>query len=247
MRLESAVCSRPGVDKIANDDAFLNDVEQGVFAVADGVGSTVNAAESSRIAIETVQCALGKRLCQVHNGDSAEMLRDSVRSGNTALFLAGEKEGRRMLSTMTLAHIRGTSLSLAHCGDSRAYLLDEHALLLLTQDHTYIKELQRKGFLTEAAAEDHPRRNALSACLGQYEQARIDVWTTEITAQWFSLLLCSDGVSSHVSQQQMTECLTEGTPIKQTAQHLVEMAVRNGSNDDATVIVVRRRAAVQHN
>lgn len=245
MRLESAVCSRPGVDKNTNDDAFLNDVEQGVFAVADGVGSTVNAAESSRVAVETVRRALEKRLYHFGNGNAAEMLKDSVRSANTALFVAGEKEGCRMLSTMTLAHVRGTSLSLAHCGDSRAYLLDEHALSLLTQDHTYIGELQRKGFLTEADAEDHPRRTALSACLGQYERARIDVWTVEIKAPWFSLLLCSDGVSSHVSQQQMTECLTQGNPIKKTAEHLVEMAVRNGSNDDATVIVVRRQGAVR--
>ena len=187
--LSSLVRSVAGIGKARNDDAFVDAPECGLFAVADGVGACADPYHSSRLAIEILQKEFARRRAPLTNGDSASHLRDCVRAANLALYESGQRARGPMLSTLTVIWIQSDSLCLAHCGDSRAYLLENLVTRLLTHDHTVVGELVRRGFLSQEDAEGHPQRSMLSACLGQHEQARIDVFQTAITDPTIRLLL----------------------------------------------------------
>lgn len=238
MTLNSLVRSVAGVGKTRNDDAFLDAPEYGLFAVADGVGASADPYRSSRLAVETLQKEFGRPRTPLANSNSGSHLRDCVRAANLALYESGKRIHRPMLSTLTAIWIQPHSLCLAHCGDSRAYLSENLATRLLTHDHTVVGELVRRGFLSESDAESHPQRSMLSACLGQHEQARIDVFQTAITDAAFRLLLCSDGVSGYLPDARIAELLARNDAPDISVADLIAAALEGGSTDDLTAILV---------
>lgn len=235
----SLVRSVAGVGKPRNDDAFIDAPEYGLFAVADGVGASADPYHSSRLAVETLRKEFARHLTLPADSDPGSHLRDCVRAANLALYESGKKIHQQMLSTLTAIWIQPNSLSLAHCGDSRAYLSEDFVTRLLTRDHTVVGELVRRGFLSQTDAGSHPQRSMLSACLGQYEQARIDLLQTKITDPAFTLLLCSDGVSACLSDETIAALLARRDAPEVGVADLIAAAIDRGSTDDLTAILVR--------
>jgi serine/threonine protein phosphatase PrpC len=251
-----------GVGKESNDDSFLIDAGLLLFAVADGVGSGSSAAAASRLAMTAIRESLaggpasGNLVCReslrageyasfklaaTTSSDTAclESLRQAVVAANQALYQAGQLSGRPMLSTVTLARLHAGRLLLAHCGDSRAYLVARGAAARLTDDHTVVADLHRRGFLSDGEIQDHPRRNALSSCLGQFERSRVDTRAVPLSDESVTLLLCTDGLSSYLADEQIAECLGDESPLSDAADRLLQAAIAGGSRDDVTVVTVR--------
>lgn len=245
MILRSLVRSIAGVGKACNDDAFLDAPEYGLFAVADGVGASADPFRSSRLAVETLRREFERHSAPLENKDAGRHLKDCVRAANMALYESGQRSRRPMLSTLTAIWFQPQYLCLAHCGDSRAYLCENLVTRLLTHDHTVVGELVERGFLSQADAEGHPQRSMLSACLGQHEQARIDVSQTEIADPTFRLLLCSDGVSGYLSHEDIAATLAQNDPFDTSIADLIAAALERGSPDDLTAILVRGVGAEQ--
>jgi PPM family protein phosphatase len=241
--LEAAAFSQPGQDARVNGDCLLADPSRGLFAVADGVGRTPEAAAASRLAIE----ALDSTLREVRHSDRQEAIRDALKqafhAANAALLAESQKRGRASQSTMTAAIVRGPSLICAHCGDSRAYLATEAAADCLTKDHSIVGDLVRSQLLPPDAVEGHPHRSILSACLGLYETCRVEYFERRIRFPQ-TLLLCTDGVWAHVSPDELTAGLRLGLGLEALADRFVCQAREKGSRDDRTVILVRPRAGV---
>jgi protein phosphatase len=128
---------------------------------------------------------------------------------------------------------------VGHVGDSRAYHLHEGRLVQLTRDQTLVNRLVELGTLTAEEAENHPRKNELQQAIGGQPEVEPGIYSGEMKAgDW--VLVCSDGVTNHVSNEELQQMLqTEATSAEMAARRLVNFVLINGATDNATIVVVR--------
>ena len=202
-----------------------------VIAVADGMGGAVGGEIASRIAINAATAT-----DDVSAGDR-------VRAANEAVLAAVDRDGdlQGMGTTLTLGvfHPDG-SVDLAHVGDSRAYMYRTGELMQLTDDHTVVMEMVRRGQLTDAQAATHPRRHMLSRVIGMKDVA-VDERAIEVQ-DGDRLLLCSDGLTGMVTDSGVSMILRTAPTASDVAWSLVEAANRAGGHDNTTVAVIDVRA-----
>ncbi len=197
-----------------------------VVMVADGMGGHVAGEVASRLAVAAA----------VEAGDGP---RERVEAANRAIL---EEVGRRpelagMGTTLTLVELGADGVArVAHVGDSRAYLLRDGRLRLLTTDHTVVNEYVQAGKISADEAATHPQRSMLTRALGLVPVVQVDTFE-EPLRPGDRLLLCSDGVSSMIDDETIAATLGEGTP-EEAAWELVERANQAGGLDNATALVV---------
>lgn len=193
--------------------------------VADGMGGHVAGEVASRLAVNAA----------ASNDLPAT---DRVAAGNRAIReeVARDPGLEGMGTTMTLLHIEDDVATIGHIGDSRAYLLRDGELRQLTEDHTVAAEYMAQGQLSPEEAANHPQRHMLLRTLGLTRFVNVDEVKTDL-APGDRILLCSDGLTEMVSNDQITETLGEGTP-DEVVWALVEMANKAGGVDNISVAVV---------
>lgn len=216
----------------------------GLFIVADGMGGHNDGHRASRLVARTVAQHIIDHLYRslLHEGHSGmqqpvqEAMEEAVALANRAL--AGAEAGKEMGTTLTAAVILGSRLFLVHIGDSRAYLMHEGAISLVTTDHTFVQALQDAGQLTAEEAASHPNRNLLyRALMGEAMEEPVDVFTRSLPQEG-CLMLCSDGLWGQISEHQISEILTQEIPLQEKADRLLEAALKAGGHDNITVILV---------
>jgi protein phosphatase len=143
-----------------------------------------------------------------------------------------------MGTTLTAALLDEEELAIAHVGDSRAYLFRDGALQRLTSDHSLVGELVRQGKLTEEQAEEHPQRSIITRALGPEPTVDVDTWTYPVRAGDV-FLLCSDGLTSMVSEDQIAQVLDGSTDLRAAANRLIDDANAAGGRDNITVVLFR--------
>jgi protein phosphatase len=205
-----------------------------VFVVADGMGGAQAGEVASRIAIETFEPGLPDE------GSSEERLAQRVREANRLIYERSRAEHERagMGTTLTAAYLDHGELAIAHVGDSRAYMLRDGALRRLTQDHSLVDELVRRGKLTEEQAAEHPQRSIITRALGPEPEVEVDTWTYPARAGDV-LLLCSDGLTSMISEERVAEILTAAETLDRAADQLSGEANDAGGRDNITVVLFR--------
>jgi serine/threonine protein phosphatase PrpC len=205
-----------------------------VFVVADGMGGAQAGEVASRLAIEAFQRQLPE------SGTPEQRLADCVRAANRTIYETSRTEHERagMGTTLTAAYLDDADLAIAHVGDSRAYLFRGHTLKRLTQDHSLVEELKRRGKLTEEQAAEHPQRSIITRALGPEPDVEVDTWTYPVRAGDV-LLLCSDGLTSMINEQQIASILASAPSLERTAQLLIAAANEAGGRDNITVILFR--------
>jgi serine/threonine protein phosphatase PrpC len=230
VRIAAAVRSEVGRVRRRNEDAYL--VQDPVFAVADGMGGHRGGNVASAMSLETLDAAdIGRR--------GVPALVAAIRTANRAVLERGEadRELAGMGTTITAVLIEGDRAHVAHVGDSRAYLLRAGALRQLTEDHTMVQELVRRGRLSPDEAEHHPQRSILTRALGVEQELDVDELTLDLEPG-DRLVLCSDGLTGMVTDDAIATTLA-GAPDPQAAcDRLVEMAIEAGGDDNVTVIVL---------
>ena len=253
-RLEVASRCHVGKVRERNEDTSFSFISQaggneplplfGLFVVADGMGGHNDGHRASKLVARTVAQHILDRLYRtlLHEGHSAmqqpvqEVMEESVSLANKALAAAGA--GKEMGTTLTAAVILGSRLFLVHVGDSRAYLMHEDALSLVTTDHTIVQALQDAGQLTAEEAAIHPNRNLVyRALMGETMEEPVDVFTRSLPHRG-TLMLCSDGLSGQVDQATIAAVLKEDVGMQEKADRLLNEALQAGGNDNITVILV---------
>jgi protein phosphatase len=222
-----------------NEDSHI--AQQGLFAVADGMGGHNAGEVASAMAIEYLR---GVALSGVA---SAEAFAQVVRDLNNAIFSAATAttDQRGMGTTLTAAALLETTsetdqpsqIVIANVGDSRTYLLRSGELRQLSVDHSYVQELVTEGLLTIDEARTHPRRNIVTRALGIDAQVSVDTWTIPMF-DGDRFMLCSDGLVDEVPLNEITEMMREHTTPQQVAERLVTAAKWHGGRDNITVIVL---------
>ena len=249
MALEATGLTDVGLLRRHNEDSLFVDADLGLFVVADGLGGHAAGEVASKIVVDqiakfieqsanleiTVPIGLCNNLSL--NGNRLKVaiqLSDKAITENILLY----PERDTMGSTVVACLIEGNRVALAHVGDSRAYQLTEHAIRQLTKDHSWIAEQVASGVLTLEEAKRHPFRNVITQALGNGSELEVEVQEFEI-ADSEAILLCSDGLSGMVPDDQILAIFNQAPDSKSAARDLVAKAIENGGEDNVSVIVIK--------
>ena len=214
--------------------------------VADGVGGSTAGEAASRAAIETIAGYVTTTMRCYYTADPheaeefVEALREVAFEANRAVIdrAVAEPELRGMATTLTLAIGVWPSLFLLQVGDSRAYLLRGGVLQQLTKDQTIAQGLVDQGVMRKSAAHRSPLAHVLSSAIGGETEPLVDRVGLE---PGDVVLLCSDGLTKHLSDDQIRDRLQAMTSARQVCEDLVAAALAAGGSDNVTVVVVRQR------
>ena len=152
--------------------------------------------------------------------------------------LAQGTEPRGMATTLLMLYIRNDTAYVINIGDSRAYLIRDEHIVKITEDHTFVNDLVKKGIITEVQARNHPDRNMITRAIGADETVKPDFYMFQIYSGDI-ILMCTDGLYNEVSEEDMCRTLLECGNMRDACAKLVDDANRNAGNDNITVISVR--------
>jgi protein phosphatase len=234
-----------------NEDTFSVDREMGLVLVADGMGGHASGEVASRMAVEIIhetyqrslrskdEPLLGKH--DPHVSMAANHLLSSIRLANRAIYELGEKQPqyRGMGTTLVGLLMQEDHLLQFHVGDSRIYRFRDGAIEQVTEDHSLVVQQRKLGLLTEEEARVSKAKNVITRAIGVLKDVEVDLcpqpWVERDT-----YLLCSDGLSDHVSVQEMQETLVNGTDeLGACGEALIALALDKGGHDNVTVVLVR--------
>lgn len=213
-----------------NEDSLI--VVPPLFAVADGMGGHEAGEVASELTIKTLE-----ELAPNH--PDAQALERAVEAANLNVLRApSDGIGREgMGTTLTAAMVEGERLLIAQVGDSRAYLLHEGELQQLTRDHSLMMDLIEAGQITPEQARVHPNRSVITRAIGSDPNMKPDIYELNI-ASGDRLLLCSDGLSTMLEDDEIQSVMRHTPDPQQCASNLVDAALQAGGYDNVTVVVV---------
>ncbi|MHB0980062.1 MAG: Stp1/IreP family PP2C-type Ser/Thr phosphatase [Thermoleophilia bacterium] len=229
IRLVHGAATHLGLVRRQNEDSFV--VTDGVYAVCDGMGG----ARAGEVASEAA-CRI---LMALPRGAGAEDLRGAVSEANTLIRerSMADKDLAGMGTTLTAATTRGSVLTLAQVGDSRAYLWRRGTLRQVTEDHSLVAEMIKRGQLTPEQAAVHPHRSIITRALGTEASVTPDIFDLPLEIG-DRVLLCSDGLSGMVPEDELARVLGVGDQPQLVADALVATALRHGGEDNVTAVVI---------
>lgn len=231
-----------GKTRLVNEDAFTLLPDQGLYIVADGMGGHNAGALASKIVVETLPKMIEQWLECISSGD-VEAISNHLRDTLVTLSQRVWKEsGARqdlagMGATVVVASIHTEHGFIAHMGDSRAYLFRHKELRQLTQDHSVLGILLRRGEITPEEAKHHPARGRVSRYVGMEATVYPDVQRYP-TAPGDRLLLCTDGLTGMAPDSVIKDILNEFTDPERACRALVETANAAGGKDNITAVIV---------
>ena len=250
MQIEAFGLTHVGRQRQHNEDAFLVSPDARLFLVADGMGGHAAGEIASRIAVDSItefivhtkeDDGTWPHAYDEHFRRSTNRLTAALRMANTRVLEAMRKDARlRGMGTTVVACMSdGETMSVAHVGDSRAYLVREGKLSRLTNDHSWVFEQVQAGMLTEAEAEKHPLRNVITRALGGALSVTPDA--AEVASQPGDLyLLCSDGLTGMVPEEEILRLVSENAANLEIAcQQLIDVANQRGGLDNITAVLVK--------
>ncbi len=232
-----------------NEDSFLVADEAKLYLVADGMGGHAAGEIASRIAVDSISEFIlhtkeddgtWPHAYDEHYRRTTNRLMAAVRMANTRVLEAMRKDARlRGMGTTVVACMADEkTMSFAHVGDSRAYLIRDNHLSRITNDHSWVFEQVQAGMLTEAEAEKHPLRNVITRALGGALQVTPDASEVEIRSGDV-YLLCSDGLTGMVPEDDILRIVSENEKLEDACQVLIDKANERGGLDNVTAILVR--------
>ena len=250
MQIVSGGVTNVGRVRTNNEDSFRIVDSMHLYILSDGMGGEAHGEIASAMAVEVVEKHCAETEVDPAMTIFADMpsawsektrrLSSAVHLANKSIFESAQAhpEQRGMGATITAAWIDGTRLSIAHVGDSRAYLLRSGNLQQLTSDHSLVAEQVRRGILTPAEAERSDMQSVLLRALGAHSDIEVDseehtLFSSDV------LLLCSDGLTRMVTEPEIAGTLQSEPDPTKAAERLVELAHEQGGADNVTAIVVR--------
>lgn len=213
-----------------------------LYIVADGVGG----AEAGEIASQhATELAIRHYINLVDESKTSERLKKAIQAANVNLRELAEqrKAVRAMATTMVAAVLQGESVTIANVGDSRAYHIHGDTIKQITKDQSLVAKLIEEGTLTEAEAAIHPQRNVILSSLGSSREPFIDIYTVILNADEL-LLLCSDGLTRHVDNNEIADVAMNYPPNIAT-QQLIELANERGGGDNISIAIIQQNSFTQ--
>ncbi len=232
-----------------NEDSFLVDKKLNLFIVADGMGGHAAGEVASQVASHTVREVLKASADMLHQfeaghggigrQDILRLLESAVQQACSAVYGAGQADEskRGMGTTIDVLLLIGSRGFIAHVGDSRVYLYRQGAVHQLTEDHSLINELLKRGRLSREQIEKLQYKNAVTRAVGVYESVEVDTLDFDVL-KGDRFLLCSDGLSGYLEEVELARLFAE-TPEDALSQRLIDLANERGGKDNITAVVIK--------
>jgi protein phosphatase len=233
IRWTSAAATHVGLVRAINEDACLDRPQFGLWAVADGMGGHDAGDLASRMVVAALD-GLGPGLGLA---SFVAQARDQLLAVNRELRVAAVVRDVLLIgSTVVVLLAWERYCAYLWAGDSRIYLLRDGRLKQLSRDHSQVEELKAQGYFAGQEAV-HPRHNLITRAVGATDSLELDQGSL-LVADGDIFLLCSDGLSNQVSEEEMGRVLMAGD-CEQAVQTLIELALKGGGRDNITAVVVR--------
>ena len=234
-----------------NQDALGLFDDLGLWIIADGMGGHVGGEIASQLAIDTIASSyetqasafLNHPIRPIGIPDATKILRQTMEAANTAIRKHAEDnpEYKGMGTTAVAVHVSESPTvvaTIAHTGDSRAYLIRNNTLSLLTRDHSLVEERIELGIITPEQALTHPLRHILTRALGIEPTVDPTLGKIELTEK-DQLLLCTDGLTKMMTDSEILETiLAASMSLEKGCEDLVKQANQQGGQDNVTVVMV---------
>lgn len=230
-----------GAVRKQNQDAYYvsSADERYPFAVVcDGMGGARAGNVASSVAVESFVATLQEGL-KAEEPDVEALLRRAVEQANELVCYraAVDESCRGMGTTLVAAVVERDRLRLVNVGDSRAYVVSTQGIRQLTRDHSVVEDLVERGEITHEEARLHPQKNLITRALGAEAQVVVDSYTAPREGRF--LLLCSDGLSNVVTDQELLFELIHGGPAEEGCERLLHLALSRGAPDNVTVVLIQ--------
>jgi protein phosphatase len=238
--LESAALSDKGCVRSNNEDYCLIRSELGLYVLADGMGGARAGERASQLAVDTVA-----EVVQRGPTRDSQVLLSAVEEANRRVLEASHSDPtlEGMGTTLVAALEVDEELSIASVGDSRAYVLDNEGLHVITHDQTWVNEVGRPLGLDEESLKNHPMRHVLTMAIGASAPLTVNYYSIGLKPGAL-FLMCSDGLHGVVEQPQLQQILEEGLngrPLEESCRLLIQAAKENGGPDNVTALLVRKQ------
>ena len=240
LKVESSALSDRGLNerRPLNEDAYLHDRERSIFAVADGVGGAEAGEVASQTAIEVLDEAFRH---QEDGADVEDLMELAIQRANASIHQMAQEHAKfsMMATTIVALHLKNNIATFGHVGDSRLYRLTPDGVLHReTEDHSIVEEEVRAGRMTPEQAANHPSKNVISRALGAEQGVEVDMKTIEVE-DGTEFLLCTDGITRHVSDNEIRQLLVVSNSLDDVCNELKRRCYERGAEDNLTVVVVR--------
>ena len=216
------------------EETYKGATKKSLFAVADGMGGESDGEVASLVAVQSLRpCCLAEVCDEAYSAimEANEMVCNEIM----------RKGGKRMGSTLTALYVDDDTAVVCNIGDSRTYLMREGCLTQISEDHTIVQQMVNMGAITKEEARTHRKRHVLSQNIGIFPDELViePSFSEDIELQDGDLfLLCSDGLTDMVSDEEIRKILETGSVYEQS-HRLITKALENGGRDNVTVVLVR--------
>ena len=241
--MEYCYLTDPGMVRDHNEDSVtivknLND--EILLAVADGMGGHRGGEIASSIAINILARRFSQQASIGTKEEAIEWIKTIVIEANTAIYKYTEEhpESVGMGTTLVLAIQTNDFLLFGNIGDSSGYVIKNKKIHKITTDHTLVNLLVKSGELTKEEAKDHPRKNVLMKALGATSDVDMDVF--DITDEIEGILLCSDGLTNMLTDEQITNVLNEDHTGEEKLQKLIIKSNNRGGTDNISIAYLNK-------
>lgn len=235
----------PGVVREQNQDAYAvvplgeDDV---LCVVCDGMGGARAGNVASKLAADAFSREILRAYRPAMTAEACEMaLRDALEIANRAVYeqsRSGE-EYHGMGTTLVAAFVKNDVVIVLNVGDSRAYFFSREGMRCLTTDHSLVELMVQRGELTREQAKSHPGKNLITRAVGTEETVICDIYTQEIIPE-NCLLLCTDGLSNLLADQEILFEVAHGVNRADCCQRLLQIAKARGASDNVTIVLIVR-------
>ena len=237
--LESYALTDRGCIRVNNEDYCLVQPDVGLYVLADGMGGAKAGEEASRLAVDTV----AESVTGAPRRDSQSLL-SAVQEANRRVMAAAQSDPNRegMGTTLVAALETDEGIAIASVGDSRAYIMDERGLRVITQDQTWVNDVGRPLGLDEESLRTHPMRHVLTMAIGAGTPLAINYYVVHPSPAAM-LLMCSDGLHGVVEPGRIEQILrgrnNGNESLEDKCRNLIEEARNNGGPDNVTAVLLR--------
>lgn len=230
-----------------NEDSvgvFTNQQGVKLAIIADGIGGNQGGDVASEMAVTHIGHSFSATNAKTID-ETKNWLQKQISSENQDIRNRSEQflDLKGMGTTVVLAVIFNQTVLIGNIGDSRGYLLRDHIFSQVTEDHSLVNELVKRGELSKQAARVHPKKNVITRSLGIEKAVQIDMHYLELTDDDM-LLLCSDGLSDMVDDDQIQAVLENDSSVQEKCDELVKLANDAGGLDNISVILIDDRSEV---
>ena len=228
-----------GIKRKSNQDFYHISEDKNLFIVADGMGGHKAGEVASQMAVDTIVNYLNR--WDLDSSNAEVRIKEALDLANKTVYQRSleKKECLGMGTTVVLLYICEDRALIANAGDSRLYIIRNDDIEQVTEDHSLVAELYKSGTITKEEAHKHPQKNIITRAVGTSENIEIDFFKLDIE-RGDIFLISTDGLTNVVSDQRIKKELLKSDSLEKACNKLIDLAKNEGSQDNITVLIVKK-------